>query len=119
MFEVAHAGEVLVEAALVAGAEVALEIAGLIRHGIEDASAGVELADLRVDLLGRPLKEKLAEDTGGALFRRDRDAGACPGESAGADIDAEGERGEAGEGADALRDELVERDAVAEGAAGR
>jgi hypothetical protein len=91
----------------------------LVGHGVEDAPAGVELAHLRVDLLGRPLQEKLTKHARGAFLRRDRDAGARPGEAAGAGVDAKSQRGEASEVADALRDELVQRDGVAKRAAGR
>src|SRR6186997_1156362 len=49
--------------------------AGLAGQRVKDAPTGVELGDLRVDLLRRPLEEELAEDVRGPLVRRDGDAG--------------------------------------------
>ena len=59
-----------------------LEFLGLAGDGVEDAPAGVELPDLRVDLVGRALEEQLLEDVGRLVLGRDRDAGARPGEAA-------------------------------------
>jgi len=63
VFEVADAGEVLVHAAAVAGAEVALQVLRLIGDGVEDALSGIEFSDTGVDFLGSTLKKKLLEDT--------------------------------------------------------
>jgi len=55
---------------------------------------------------------------GRAIFGREQDAIAGPGEAAVAlvDVDAEVERGEAGDGAELFGDELVKRDGVPEAA---
>ena len=58
------------------------EVLRLVRDGVEDAPAGVEPADLRVDLRGRALEEELLEHVGRLLLRRDRDAGAGPRQAA-------------------------------------
>ena len=69
----------------------------------------------------RALKEHAAENIGGLFFARDEHAGAGPGQAAFAccDVDAQVERGETGEMADAFGDELVERDGIAKTAAAR
>ena len=82
IFEFADAGEVLVEPRAVGGAHAALEVADLVGDGVENGPAGIEFRDLRFDLFGAALNEHLAEDAGGALFRRDGDAVAGPGEGA-------------------------------------
>ena len=119
VLEVADAGEILVETAAVARADVAFELLRLVGDRVEDAASGVEPVDLRLDLLGRALQEELVENVGRLLFRRDGDAGARPREAAGRAVDGERERREPRERADALGDVLVERDGVAERAAGR
>ena len=61
VLQVADAGEVLVEPAAVAGADVPLQVLRLLGDDVEDAPPGVELADLRLDLGGRALQEELVE----------------------------------------------------------
>ena len=56
LFEIAHAGEILIEPVAVARADVALQFLGLVGHGVEDAPPGVQLADLRL----RPPRRCLA-----------------------------------------------------------
>ena len=117
MLQIAHAGEVLVEARAIARADARLQIFGLAGDRVEDAAAGVELADLRVDLRGAALQEHLLEYGRRFVFRRNGDAGAGPGKAAIARVDGEGEGRKAGEDADLLGDVLIERDGIAEGAA--
>ena len=93
--------------------------ADLVGDGVENGPAGIEFRDLRFDLFGAALNEHLAEDAGGALFRRDGDAVAGPGEGARPCVDGQRERGKARLIADAFGDVLVERDGVAERTAGR
>ena len=119
LFQVAHAGEVLIEAFAVAGAYAGLEVFGLSGDGVEDAAAGIEFANLRVDLGRASLQEHLLEHSRGFVFGRDGDAGAGPGEAAGASVDGEGERWETGEDSDLFGDVLIEGNRIAEGAAAR
>ena len=119
MLQVTDTCEILFEPAPVARAEVALEILGLLPDDVEDAAPAVEVADLRLHLLGSALEEKLVEHLGGALLWRDGDTGSRPRETAPAAVDRERERRETRADADALGDILVERDAIAERAARR
>ena len=56
----------------------------MVGDGVENAAAGVELADLRLDLLGRALEEELFENFRGLVFRRNRDARTGAGKAAAA-----------------------------------
>ncbi len=62
MFKIANAGKILIQPAAVAITQVALQIARLIRDGVENALAGIQLMNPRVDFLGRALKKKLLKD---------------------------------------------------------
>ena len=95
LLEVADAGEVLVEAITVALADGRLQVLRLAGDGVEDAASGVQFADLGFDLRRAALQEHLLEDGRGFVFRRDRDAGAGPGEAAVAGVDGERQRREA------------------------
>ena len=119
VLEIAHAREILVEAVAVAGGDPAGEFAGLAGNRIEDAATVIELAQLRLHLLGRALEKKLFEHLGGLVFGRDGDAGAGPRKAARAGVDGERERGKTREGTDLLGDVLVERDGVAKRTATR
>ena len=74
MLQVADAGKILVEPVAVAGADVPLQVLGLLGDGVQDAPPGVEVADLRLDLGGRALQEELLEHAGRLVLRRDRHA---------------------------------------------
>ena len=96
-----------------------MQILGLAGDSVENAAAGVELADLRVDLRRASLQEHLLEYRRGLVLRRNGDAGAGPGEAARARVDGERQGREAGENADLLGDVLIERNGVAERTAAR
>jgi len=117
-FEIAHAGEVLVQALLVTGAHTLLEPAHLIRHRVHDALPELEPALLLAHLVGGAAHEQLLEHRRGLVLAGDQRAGIGPRQAALAtsDIDPQGQGGEAGEVADVLRGILVERDGVAEAA---
>jgi hypothetical protein len=116
LLEVADAGEVLVEAVAVARAEVALQIFRLSGHGVEDAPAGFEFADLGLGLGFRALEEHARENVGGFFLAGNHHAGTGPRQAADAllDVHAERERRKAREVPDAFADVLIERDGVLE-----
>ena len=60
VFEVAYAGEILVEPVAVARGHAALQFLRLAGDGVEDAAAGVEFPDLRGDLRGLSPGERAA-----------------------------------------------------------
>ena len=82
VLEVANAGEILIEPAAVACADVSRQIARLVGDGVENAAARVERADLGLDLFGRPLQEKLIENVGSTILRRNGDTRAGPRQAA-------------------------------------
>src|SRR5687767_2746544 len=113
MFEVAHAGEVLVQSVAITRAHITLQILHLIGNGIEDAASGVEFLHLRLDLRRSALQEKLFEDRGRFIFRRNGHACARPRKTAAARVDTKSERRKPCENADLFRDVLVEGNGVA------
>ena len=122
VLEVADAGEVLVEAVAVARRRRRAAGPAPGRPRRRGCSGRVELADLRFDFcLACPARNSCRKTSEAFSSQGISDAGAGPGEAALAllDVDAEGERGEAGQVADPLGDVLVERDGVAEAAAAR
>jgi hypothetical protein len=78
MLEVADAGEILLQAAAIARADIALQLFRLIGDRIENAASRVEAVNLRLDLLGCALQEKLVENVRDPLFGRDGDTAAGP-----------------------------------------
>ena len=116
LFEVADAGEVLVEAFTISCSKTDSQALCLICHCIENRAAGVELEKLGINFLLSSLNEELLEDLGGLVLGRNRHAGAGAGQTAATGIDRESQGWEAGQDADALCDVLVERDRVTEGA---
>ena len=121
LLQFAHAREILVEPVAVVRTDAALQGLRLVGHGIEDATAELQLAHLvRLLRLG-PLDEEMAEDFRSLLIARDEHAGAGPRKTAHAllDVDAEVQGREPRQMPDALGDVLVERDGVAEAAAAR
>ncbi len=112
MLQVAHAGKVLVEALTVVRSEGTLQAPGLLGDGVEDALAGVEFQNLRVDLGLRTLEKKLLEHVGRLVLGRNRHAGAGAREAPVARVDGERERGKPRHDPDPLRDDLVEGDGV-------
>ena len=110
LFEFADAGEVLVEGLVVCAAELAGEVGGLLAYEIHNTLAVFDLPHAGGFLLGVAFEEEPGEEAGGAGFGRDADAGAGVGESG--VVCREGERGDAGEVADAFGGVLVKRDGV-------
>jgi len=120
LFEVAHAGEILVEARTVAGTDFALKILRLVSDGVEDAFAEFEMAHLVIDFLLRARHEETPENIGGFFFARNHHARTGPGKAALALLDVHPKREglKAGEMADAFADILIKRNGVAETARG-
>src|SRR5688572_9236369 len=117
MLEIADAREILIEPTAIAGAEIPLQGGGLLSERVENAAPAVEVANLRLHLLGRALEKKLVEHVGCAALRRNRHARTGPRKTARAAVDRERERREARQRPNAFRDVLVKRDGVAKRAA--
>jgi hypothetical protein len=115
--QVADASEVLVEPVAVLGAEVSLEPFGAVVDEVEYALAPVQVVDASVDFVGRALHEHAAVESRDAALGRDGDAAAGVRQGLHGDADMGNQGRDAGEVAEPLRRHLVERDAVAEGAA--
>src|SRR5207249_2902043 len=95
-FEIANAGEVLVELALIVDAEGALEPARFVAQGIEHAGAAEELRFALPERVLRIGPEELIEQDVGAILGGQRGTAGAPGKSlvvktaeAGAALDAQ------------------------------
>src|SRR4051812_33894681 len=108
MLQIAHARQILIEPAAIAIAELALQVARLIGDGVENALAGIELANLRIHFFRRALKEQLLENIRRPPFRRNRYRRARPGKTARPGIHAKRQRRKTCESAQTLGDELIE-----------
>ena len=116
LFEVAHAGEILVEPIAVARGHAALEVFRLAADGVEDALPALKFAELRGDFGRRTLHEHPAKHVRRFFLARDEGARSRPRETALTllDIDPESERRETRFVADAFCDVLIEGDGIAE-----
>ena len=111
----------MVETGAVGAVEVTGVALGVVEQGVQDAAAFLETVELPGHLDGIALEEHPSEEGGGAVFGRQEDAVAGPGEAAVGfvDIDPEVERREARDLPEFLGGELIQGDLVTEAALGR
>src|SRR5205823_4163849 len=97
-------------------ADGTLEVFSLPGHRVEDALAQFQFSPLRLHLGPGSLQKHPAKNFRRLFLARNQHARTGPGQTAQAllHVNAEGQRLEAGQVADALSDVLVERDGIAE-----
>lgn len=121
LLQFSHGGQILIETAFVVTAELALEAADVIAHGVEDAATILEAFERGGSLIGIALDEHFAKQGRWAVLGGQQHAIACPGEAAVGlvDVHAEVQRRKTRLLTELLGGVLIKRDAVAEAAARR
>ena len=121
LLQFSHGGQILIETAFVVAAEVTLEAADVIAHGVEDAAAILKAFERGGSLFGIALDEHFAKQGRWAVFGGQQHAIAGPGEATVrlVDVHAQVQRGKARLLTELFRRELIERNAVAEATARR
>src|SRR5262249_5157865 len=112
LLELADAGEIFIERALIVSTERGAERAGLVADAIQNAPAVFEAPQLGLDFVLFPFEEHLGEEPRWRVVGRHAGAGPRPRQPE--PLTREGQAGEAGLAADLLGCELIDRDRVAD-----